>query len=235
MTVKEIQRALIARRLLPARADDGIYGPQTRDAVRVFQIEAGLDADGDAGPLTQAELKKPIVAKPVASPAPKVPPAVDPAWLSKARTYLGQKEIKGAKHNPMILRMWTLIRAPFTDDETPWCAGFVGGVLEEVGIKSSRSAAARSYLKWGVKISKPEIGAIVVFERGPVNGHVGFIVGKDAKGNLLVLGGNQGDMVKISPFATGRVLGYRWPAGVPLPGTGIPVLISGEALSTNEA
>lgn len=235
MTIQEIQRALMARGLLPARADDGIYGPKTKDAVRVFQIEAHLDPDGDAGPLTQAELKKPIVKPTAASPAPKVPLAVDPAWLSKARTYIGQKEIKGAKHNPMILRMWTLIRAPFTDDETPWCAGFVGGVLEEVGIKSSRSAAARSYLKWGVALGKPEIGAIVVFERGPVNGHVGFIVGIAANGNLLVLGGNQGDMVKISPFDPARKLGYRWPAGVPLPGQGIPVLASHEAVSTNEA
>lgn len=69
----------------------------------------------------------------------------EPVWLRIARGYLGQREIVGRKHNPLILRWWQRIRAPFTDDETPWCAGFVGGVLEEAGIKSSRSAAARSY------------------------------------------------------------------------------------------
>src|SRR5437868_11136252 len=98
----------------------------------------------------------------------------DPRWLIKARSYIGLKEIKGRKHNPQILQWWTLIRAGFTDDETPWCAGFVGGVLESVGIKSSRSAAARSYLKWGVKLDEPVPGCIVVLERGAANGHVFF-------------------------------------------------------------
>jgi hypothetical protein len=52
----------------------------------------------------------------------------EPRWLAEARRHLGVREIAGRKHNPLILRWWTLIRAPFTDDETPWCAGFVGGV-----------------------------------------------------------------------------------------------------------
>lgn len=141
---------------------------------------------------------------------------MEPRWLSAARQQLGQSEIHGRKHNPRILQWWTAIRAPFTDDETPWCAGFVGGMLESVGIKSSRSAAARSYLKWGMRITKPVVGCITVFERGPANGHVGFFVGKDARGNLRILGGNQGDAVNIKPFDPGRVLGYRWPTGEPM-------------------
>lgn len=135
---------------------------------------------------------------------------MDPAWLAKARSYLGQTEIKGRKHNPVILRWWVLIRAHFTDDETPYCAAFVGAVLEECGIRSSRSAAARSYLRWGVNIHGPAVGAIVVFKRG-AGGHVGFVVGRDTRGNLMVLGGNQGDKVSIAPFDVNRVLGYRWP------------------------
>lgn len=146
-----------------------------------------------------------------------------PAWIDEAKRHLGLREIAGRKHNPMILRMWQSIRAPFTDDETPWCAGFVGHCLEAVGIKSSRSAAARSYLNWGRKLTKPVVGCIVVFERGPRNGHVGFLVGVQRNGNLMILGGNQGDEVNIKAFEKGRVLGYRWPTGHPLPGESLDV------------
>jgi len=140
----------------------------------------------------------------------------EPRWLTAARQQIGQSEIHGRKHNPRILQWWGAIRAPFTDDETPWCAGFVGGMLESVGIKSSRSAAARSYRNWGMRLTKPVLGCIVVFERGPANGHVGFYVGTDTRGNLRILGGNQGDAVNIKPFSPSRVLAYRWPSGEPV-------------------
>jgi hypothetical protein len=69
-----------------------------------------------------------------------------------------------------------------------------------------------------------------------VNGHVGFVAGQDRAGNLMVLGGNQGDAVSIKPFARGRVLGFRWPADEPLPeAAALPVLTSSGALSRNEA
>ena len=134
--------------------------------------------------------------------------------------------------------MWEAIRAPFRDDETSWCAAFVGSVLEETGITSTRSAAARSYIKWGIACAQ-RLGAIVVFSRpgSSWSGHVGFVVGRDAVGRVMVLGGNQGDAVTISPFETARVLGYRWPAGEPFPTdtVDLPVLASGGRSSTNEA
>lgn len=169
------------------------------------------------------------------NPAP--PAAVN--WLTVAEKYLGTTEVKGAKHNPVIVKWWAAIRMHFTDDETPWCAGFVGGVLEECGIRSTRSAAARSYENWGQKLSQPALGCIVVFWRGRPSGsfgHVGFVAGRDQFGNLMVLGGNQGDAVNIRPFSWGRVLDYRWPSGVPLPTNfDLPLIRSGGQLSTNEA
>jgi uncharacterized protein (TIGR02594 family) len=160
----------------------------------------------------------------------------EPRWLKAARANIGERELAGRKHNPKVLHWWTLIRAPFTDDETPWCAGFVGAMLESVGIKSSRSAAARSYRNWGQKLTVPVLGAIVVFERGPRNGHVGFVVGRDPNGNILVLGGNQGDAVNIKPFSPSRVLDYRWPAGEPLPrNVNIPVEDTDEPVSRRES
>ncbi len=165
-----------------------------------------------------------------------------PSWLNAAFKYLGLWEWKGSDHNPKILEWWSKIRAPFTDDETPWCAAYVGGILEECGIKSSRSAAARSYTKWGFELSGPAVGAVVVFWRGKPSGwsgHVGFVVGKDQAGNLMVLGGNQGNQVTVRPFDVSRVLSYHWPDGQVHPERigfhNLPVVKSDGKLSTNEA
>lgn len=159
----------------------------------------------------------------------------DPRWFVEARKHIGEREIPGRKHNPLILRWWIAIRAPFTDDETPWCAGFVGAMLEASGIRSTRSAWARSYLSFGNKIADPRVGCIVVFERGPRAGHVGFVAGRDKANNLMVLGGNQGDAVNIKAFPRSRVLGYRWPSGEPFPAVGfLPVLAGDGTLSRNE-
>lgn len=70
---------------------------------------------------------------------------------------------------------------------------------------------ALAYLDAGIRLSKPAYGCIVVFKRDG-GGHVGFVAGKDKSGNLMVLGGNQNDMVCISPFKFDRVVGYIWPA-----------------------
>ena len=156
-------------------------------------------------------------------------------WIERARAYIGTREIKGPKHESRILGWWKAIkRGGIKDDETPWCAAFVGGVLEECGIASSRFESARSYLEWGTALPSPVYGCVVVFTREG-GGHVGFVVGKDRTGNLMVLGGNQGDAVNIKPFALGRVSGYRWPKGVAIQGGKLPTIASNGALSSNEA
>lgn len=142
---------------------------------------------------------------------------IDPQWLAIARPLVGLHEVKGAEHSPEIIGMWRAIkRSGIQDDETPWCAAFVGACLERAGIRSSRFESAASYLKWGVRLDGPAHGCIVVFSRDG-GGHVGFVVGVDASGNLLVLGGNQGDQVSVKAFPTTRVTGYRWPVDVPIP------------------
>lgn len=159
---------------------------------------------------------------------------VDPPWLAEARRHIGQREVKGPRHNSLIIAWWRAIkRAGIRDDETPWCAAFVGGCLEAVGLISSRFESARSYLEWGAKLDTPEVGCVVVLGRDG-GGHVGFVVGRDATGNLLVLGGNQGDAVSVAAFARSRVLGYRWPQAVPLPAAA-PLPLASAALSVSEA
>lgn len=164
----------------------------------------------------------------------------EPRWLAKARTYIGLSEIPGPKHEPVIGRWLDRLKAPFRDDETPWCGILVAGVFDEVGIKPVANPwGARQWLKFGIELPTPRLGSVVVFWRGKRegwSGHVGFVVGKDKAGNLMVLGGNQNDKVTIAPFALNRVLGYRWPVGESVPASSaLPLLNSDGVVSKKEA
>lgn len=167
----------------------------------------------------------------------------DPSWLKIAKSYIGIKEIKGRLHNSTVVGFWKKIYSSwFDDDETPWCAAYVGACLEDAGFKSTRSARARSYEDWadGYRLPGPSYGCIVVFSRGKKGsgqGHVGFVVGVDKWNRLMVLGGNQADAVNVKPFDKSRVEGYFWPKGGPTPsGKKLPVLSSdGQRSSSNEA
>lgn len=155
-------------------------------------------------------------------------------WIVEARKLVGLREIKGRNHSPEILQMWRDIkRGGIKDDETPWCAAFVGAMLERAGIRSSRFESARSYLDWGQVIAEPVMGCVVVFTRQG-GGHVGFCIGRDNAGNLLILGGNQSDAVNVRAFPVSRVTGYRWPAGVLVP-AGAPPVLHGAEFSRSES
>ena len=158
---------------------------------------------------------------------------VERRWVAEARKFIGLKEIKGTQHNPEILQFWKDIkRGGIKDDETPWCAAFVGAMLERSGIQSSRFESAGSYKSWGNSITEPVYGCVVVFERTG-GGHVGFVVGRTDAGDLLVLGGNQGDQVCISAFKRSRAVAYRWPTTEPLYPQRLPV--GDAALSVSES
>lgn len=86
-----------------------------------------------------------------------------------------------------------------------WCAAFVNSVLTEIGVESTKSLMARSYLEWGVAANEPSPGDIMVFSRGDNNwqGHVGFYVATvEYKGDRLwvVLGGNQDNSVSYKLY-----------------------------------
>ena len=153
-------------------------------------------------------------------------------WVEEARRHIGLTEIKGPKHHPEIVAMWKAIkRGGINDDETPGCAAFVGACLERVGIPSTRFEGARSYASWGEALDKPVAGCVVVFSRDG-GGHVGFVVGQDKAGNLLVLGGNQADAVNVKTFPRSRVTAYRWPTGEPMPKGELPVMAAAEFSKT---
>lgn len=157
-------------------------------------------------------------------------------WMDIARRFLGTREVKGPAHNPVIVGWLVKLGAWWRDDETPWCGVFVGAVLRDAGIEIPKAYfRARAWEDWGKPLAAPVAGCIVVFTRQG-GGHVGFVVGQDSAGNLLVLGGNQGDEVNIRAFPRSRVTAYRWPTSVPAPVAPgpLPLLASAE-LSRTEA
>lgn len=143
--------------------------------------------------------------------------ATDQPWIVEAKRNLGIAEIPGTASNPKIVQYWTDIRrSGITSDAVPWCAAFTGAMLERSGIESTRFEGARSYGSYGKALDKPAYGCIVVFSRG-VGGHVGFCIGEDTSGQLIIIGGNQSDMVKVSAFSKSRVVAYRYPEGYEVP------------------
>lgn len=160
--------------------------------------------------------------------APKYP------WIEEARKHIGLREIKGQKHSTVITNWLVRLKAWWKDDETPWCGVFAAHCMQSARFDIPKHwYRAKDWLTWGVVIAEPAYGAIVVFERKG-GGHVGFVVGKDRSGNLLVLGGNQGDAVNIRAFPLNRVSGYRWPSGFVLP-VKFELAVGAGELSTNEA
>lgn len=96
--------------------------------------------------------------------------------------------------------------------QTAWCAAYVNATLAHHGMKGTGSNLARSFLQYGEKIDTPDEGDIVVFSRGKEGsgqGHVGFFKGYDDNGDILVLGGNQGDSVSVKAYDKKKLLGYR--------------------------
>lgn len=131
-----------------------------------------------------------------------------------ARREIGTKEVPGAEDHPRILqylRTCRLIPA-LQHDETPWCAAFVGFVLETSDIGGTKSAAARSYLHWGEQLESPRKGCVAVLTREghPGSGHVGFYVG-EVGDKIMLLGGNQHNKVCVQMYPKDRVISYRWP------------------------
>lgn len=187
---------------------DGLIGPNTEQHLaRVLKDYDGNDVLGYLGDYLHKQVEE---SEELPQPTEKKD---EPIWLAEAKSHIGLKEIVGKKHNEEILEFWRLCGLPFKDDETPWCAGFVGGVLEKCGIRSTRSGMARSYLNWGKEIKEPRIGAILVFWRNHVNsssGHVGFLADYPSPILMPVLGGNQGNQVCVKRYPRARLLSMRW-------------------------
>lgn len=233
-----IQRALLAQGydLGPSKAD-GIWGRASIKATKLFQGDHGLKIDGVVGGETLKALG--LVG---ALPLPAVESAsAPPMWLHEAGRLMGTREIAGAKSNPVIIgwatRLGGWIAGFYKNDDTPWCGLFVahciGATLPDEKLPSN-PLSALAWKAFGVPLAKPRLGAVAVFKR-PGGGHVGFYLGEDAT-TVTVRGGNQSNAVTETRIPKSRLVGYRWPATVPLTGSGGPIEVASKGeISTNEA
>lgn len=131
------------------------------------------------------------------------------AEMEEAR---GVRELAGAAENPRIIEYHAETSLKATRDEVAWCSAFACWCMEQAGIRSTRSAAARSWVGWGRAIEHPVPGCIAIFRRGgnPKQGHVAFYVGRQGD-RIQVLGGNQSNRVSIASYAAHQLIGYRMP------------------------
>ena len=133
-----------------------------------------------------------------------------------AHAYLGLKEYPGAEHNPQVIKDFATVGHGWVqDDETPWCAAFVGARLAECGMKGTGKLNARSYETWGEGVAFEDVqkGDVCVFWRknkaGPY-GHVAFFDSYDEESNTIrVLGGNQGNAVSVAKYPYARLIALR--------------------------
>jgi uncharacterized protein (TIGR02594 family) len=139
-----------------------------------------------------------------------------PKWIRIAVLEIGVKEIKGPKHNLRIIEYMNATKWGkwVHDDETPWCAGFIGWCMVKAGYEDEipdYSLGAKSWLNFGVSAGKPVFGAIAVKSRKG-GGHVGFVVGENkARGTLYILGGNQSDAVCVKEYPKSVWIDFRIP------------------------
>ena len=132
--------------------------------------------------------------------------------ITTAESVLGLNE---DKQKDVLSSFLSAGGAEIDPSQTAWCAAFVNATLTKTGLDGTGALNARSFLDWGTEITSPQLGDVVVLSRGdnPAQGHVGFFKGFDADGNILILGGNQGDSVNVQSFNKDRLLGYRRPEG----------------------
>jgi uncharacterized protein (TIGR02594 family) len=138
-----------------------------------------------------------------------------------ARRYIGIKEVVGTGSHPLVLWMLQRIGSWVQDDDTAWCAAFVGFIAFTLGLEEPMSLAARSWLKVGQPVALAGAVAdcdVVILKRGTgvqpgpevldAPGHVGWYIGRDGD-KVLVLAGNQSNQVNIQAFPITQVLGVR--------------------------
>lgn len=222
--VKRLQMQLNSiLKLNPPLTADGKFGLKTERAVQAFQAQNKLGVDGVAGPKTQAALNAKLSGKPIQPPPPS--PALSPAtnsgaaWFEIAKNEMGVHEKAGAAANPRILEYFGSTTLRTTSDETAWCAAFVNWCLAQVGITGTRSAAAASWISWGIS-KGAQTGAITVIHNPAMansslsrsGNHVGFLV-EETSTHYVLIGGNQGDEVRKSlfPKSSWQLKGHRWP------------------------
>ena len=131
--------------------------------------------------------------------------------LQAAQKELGVKEIKNGRNKRIeeYHAYASVDNDEYMRQEIPWCASFTAFIKETVGIGSTNSRLAKSYLKWGVSTKKnPLPGDTVIFNRGGWKGHVAQFL-MQSSGYIWVIGGNQNNAVTVARYSKSRLEDIR--------------------------
>lgn len=145
-------------------------------------------------------------------PLPVVNPSDISPWFSKAKSYVGEKELTGNNDGPFVADCFKAIGSSLRQDK--WCAAFVGRCLIETGCKSTRSPAAFSYTSDFVgKKCDAKPGAVVVIEHQNGNHHVAFFDHWIDDHYYALLGGNQDNSVCVKMYdnRVDKIISCHWP------------------------
>lgn len=203
----------------PSLQVSGVFEKRTEQAVKTFQKMNRIASNG----VVEASTRKALGLKPSSTPIVKILTPAAP-WMEIAIAELGVvTDTLPGKHNKRIIEYHKTTTLKATDDETAWCSSFVNWVLKQAGYTGTNSAAAKSWVTWGVAVDTPTTGNVIVIKQkikpgtnqatGSTSGyHVGFFISKSDK-YITILGGNQTHQVKYSNFKVSSfdVIAYRKP------------------------
>ncbi len=190
--------------------EDGMFGAETQEALRVFQGQKALRVTGTLTAVTITALRQ--------TPGTDVliPPQrleMRPLWLAELERRKGLHEVRDIS----LLRRWLGSDGRTLGDpaKLPWCGDAIQTAVA-LTLPSEPQLAnpylARNWLQFG-QPCQPKLGAIMVFWRGKrsaTDGHVALYLGED-RDTFTVLGGNQSNAITETTIAKDRLLGARWP------------------------
>lgn len=139
-----------------------------------------------------------------------------------ASSFIGVKEILGDDNNPEIMEFFRSSGHTWVNsEETPWCSAAMNAWCREMGMPSTGSLRARSWLdvksndKYRVvtinSIEDLLLGDLLILWRGKRNGSQGHITLNASLhgGRLNALGGNQSNKVCVKAYPKYRFLSGR--------------------------
>lgn len=125
---------------------------------------------------------------------------------------LGTMEVPGIENNKRILEYHKAAGVHNLSDAVPWCGSYVSFCMKSIGqILPNSPWVSRMWMGWGVGITQPSFGCVVVLKRGKTEwtGHVGFLMDEN-KDDFVLVSGNVNNAVRISKFPKSDLLGMRW-------------------------
>jgi uncharacterized protein (TIGR02594 family) len=143
----------------------------------------------------------------------KNPPRMMAEAIKLGKLDTTEKPGKKSNREIMALAKEADVEKIYTSDEIAWCAV----AMVALALRSGKKVAftgydrlrAKSFLKFGSPIEKPEFGDVLVFDR-PGGGHVGLYVGEDTT-SYHVAGGNQANQFSVVRILKTRVTQARRP------------------------